>query len=293
MFLPPLESMEKKFIDYHTHTIYSDGTDSPKTLVRNAKIIGLDSLAITDHDTTASYEEASQEARRWNLELASGVEVTTQKYHILGLGIDVKNEKLQEFLAESRWMQLENTHKRVDALQAIGVPINFVQVRARFSKSRLGKYNVVMYMASDRACEEYFIARFGKPLTHTEIFYKYFGKDGLARVEGTSRNSVEEAETIRQIHRAGGLAIIAHPFKEVEDMSELDVLVKHGIDGLEVQPNYAEKNAPFVEYAQAKNLIMTYGSDYHGICFPHRKLLGRGENLSVGLPLIKFQGVLV
>ena len=88
---------------------------------------------------------------------------------------------------------------------------------------------------------------------------------------------VHSKEAIDTIHAAGGIAIVAHPFKQVKDFEkEMASLVRKGIDGLEIQPNYGTKNDPFRAYAEKHGLMMTYGSDFHGAGYD-RPLLGRGK----------------
>ena len=72
-----------KYIDFHSHTFYSDGSDSPGSLIRAVKTKGVDSLAITDHDTMAGYYKGIEEAKKWNLRLIPGVAESTRKNHIL------------------------------------------------------------------------------------------------------------------------------------------------------------------------------------------------------------------
>ena len=264
----------KKFIDFHTHTIYSDGIESPRTLVRNAKLSGIDVLAITDHDHTQGYYDARQEAERWNLVLIPGAEITTQDYHILGLGFNPDSKNLQDFLKYSRGLQRENCRRRVELLTQQGIPLTIEKVEAYFPYSRLGKCNITYSLLRDRECSEKMASLLGENPTHKLVF-NYLFKNSACKIESEDATA---KEAIDAIHEAGGRAIIAHPFKDVEDMAELESLRSLGLDGLEIQPNFGDENIPYLEYARKNNMPITYGSDYHGICFPHRPLLQRGEN---------------
>jgi predicted metal-dependent phosphoesterase TrpH len=89
---------------------------------------------------------------------------------------------------------------------------------------------------------------------------------------------------IDAIHNAGGKAIIAHPFKEVKNLeSELKTLREKGLDGIEMQPNFGMKNLPFLQYATRHNMLVTYGSDYHGGSMSARHLLGRVQNNAIDI----------
>ena len=264
-----------EYIDLHMHTFYSDGTDDPKALVRSARLNGIDVMAITDHDIMTGYFDAKPEADKWGIKLIPGVEISTEKYHILGLNVNPSNENLQNFLAKVRSFQEATCIGRIEILARHGIPISLDKLKNSFPNSRLGKYNVFMTMMQDEECRNYLHKNHPNESPY-EIFGIYLKKDGIA---GTfnEKYDVPPREAIKAIHGAGGIAIIAHPFKNVDDMSEMDVLVNLGLDGVEIQPNYGDKNIPYRKYALENNLLMTYGSDFHGPSMP-RPLLKRGEN---------------
>jgi len=117
--------------------------------------------------------------------------------------------------------------------------------------------------------------------------YKEMLKNENGREVVDKDTSVTPQEAIMQIHRAGGLAFIAHPFKQIKDTrkpgwfawNEMDELRWLGIDGLEIQPKDKEKNNPFRQYAIDNNLLITYGSDWHGGVFGRPPLTDKGENV--------------
>ncbi|GEM_PF-932975 len=265
-----------QYVDLHMHTFYSDGTDDPTSLVRASKMKGIDVMAITDHDILlcTAYDDAKREADKWNIKIIPGVEVSTERYHILGLNVDPFKLEFQRLLWDIRTNQRELCHQRIEVLKKHGVPISYEKLERNFPESRLGKWNIFMTMVRDEECSEY-LARNHKNLDHETLFRHYIvniAKKLPGVPEVTSRDAIEA------IHNAGGIAVIAHPFKEVENIEEeLGKLRGEGIDGLEIQPNYGDKNIPFREYAEQNGMIMTYGSDWHGPAFP-RPLLGRGEN---------------
>ena len=123
--------MEQRiYIDWHTHTIYSDGVDDPATVVRNSKLLGIESLAITDHDTLNGALEAKKEADQWDILLIPGVEVTTEVYHILGLGINPESSRFNSFLKNVRDLQEKVCGQRIELLQEAGIPINIDRVKS-------------------------------------------------------------------------------------------------------------------------------------------------------------------
>lgn len=267
--------MTKKYIDFHLHTYFSDGILGPEEAVRTARLNDLDYFIITDHDTTAGVERARVEARKYGMTVTAGVEVSTNKYHILGLRIDEKNEDFQEFLKKSREAQRKVCERKVNYLQGRGVPITMEKVERAFPQSRLGKGNIWFTMTQDKECQEFFRKTENSPITYA-LYCSYIkGSPGTALEDTNTAITPEEA--IRQIHKADGLALIAHPFKQIKSLEELDVLRSQGLDGLEVQPTFKGRNNETRAYAEKNNLLITYGSDWHGGIF------GRGflTNLTV------------
>jgi hypothetical protein len=248
-------------IDLHTHTFYSDGLMDPKSLVRLARYNGLDCLAITDHDITEGYFEAKEEASRWGLGLIPGVEISSGKYHILGLNIEPKEQGIQKFLGEVREVEYKRSLERISIINSVGVPISMQKVKKIYPNSRIGKYNILLTMVSDPGCREYLEEIHGN-VDSQEIFHYYLGKKGIAGNIG-EKNNVDPIESICKIHNSGGIAVLAHPFKDVDRMVEVDSLFANGLDALEVQPNYGKENAPFVSYAKDNEIPLTYGSDFH------------------------------
>jgi len=147
----------------------------------------------------------------------------------------------------------------------------------------------------DKECREYLEAKHHPGFTKDEFMNLYLRRGGLAHTIPIDYN-LDRQEIIDGIHNAGGLAIIAHPTKDVKEMKELDELRERGLDGFEIQPNfYPGDNAinyhQIEEYAKEHNMLLTYGSDYHG-AYMDRGLLGRGMNkLSPELEERLFAGV--
>lgn len=274
---------EKLFVDLHMHTTYSDGSTTPVQIVKDNALLGLDAIAISDHDTTSAYGEAKLEADKWGIELITGVEITTPLYHILGYNFDINNKQLQDLLEYSRKVQLELTTARVNLLHEHGVPLTIEKVIAYNPNARLGKTNIIYTLMQDAECRQYIENKFSKDYNLEDIFRLYVGKHGFAHFESKNYvkvNQVSVKEAAEAIHAANGTVIVAHPFKEVVNLEkDMKELIASGIEGLEIQPNFRGANAPFQEYAKKHNLITTYGSDFHGICFPERPYLGRKNNI--------------
>ena len=272
------------YIDLHNHTKYSDGMFlSPKDLIRLSFLNGTNVLAITDHDNCYGYFEGAPEAKKLGMTLLPGAEITTPNYHLLALNFNPNDSGFSKFLKHSREIQEEKCRLRVEKLSEHGLPFEMNDVYSMFdpAKIRIGKYNIFIAMMFKPTCREAVYSETPQ-LNFYERFRYYLGSDGV--VGKLPDVGVSPAEAIAAVHSAKGLIGIAHPFKDIYDVSEMERLVSLGIDFLEIQPNYRGKenkvytNEFFEKYAKENSLPVSYGSDYHGPSF-YRKLLERGENV--------------
>jgi len=272
--------MVNKYIDLHTHTNYSDGIyNTPQQLVGAAACRGIDILAKTDHDTLNGIVEAKREGEKLGVLVLSGVEITTPKYHLLALGFHSSN-RFRDFIKSSEAIQEKIVAQRIEALKLVNVPITLDKVKARFPESRLGKYNLLWTCLEDEGCREYF-AKTGQSLYPKELLQYFFGKKGVALIDKLEPE-IRVEDAVREVHAAGGIIGIAHPEKDVQDVKELEILVKQGIDFIERQPNIRhlnpEKTKMVDDFVERTGMPVSYGSDYHGTTFS-RPLLERDKNI--------------
>ncbi|HHT69473.1 MAG TPA: PHP domain-containing protein, partial [Firmicutes bacterium] len=132
--------------DLHLHTTESDGTWRPEQLVHEAVKVGLSAIAITDHDTTAGIEAALRSAPS-NLEVIPGIELSSnaesgEEVHIVGLWIDPCDEALQTKLAVLREERMERVDKMLDRLRALGIVLEYDDVRKYAHKDVLSRSHV-------------------------------------------------------------------------------------------------------------------------------------------------------
>ena len=248
-------------IDLHTHTNCSDGTDSPRELVNKAIVQGLEVLGISDHDTTSGWKEAT-ETLRGSLKLALGSEIsclTTDgiSVHMLGLLFDPEHAEMQQVLEETRDGRLPRMRKMIEKMRAEGMDISMADVEqampagATMGRPHLADALVAKKIVKSR--DEAFV-----DLLHNESrFY-------------VSHAAPTPAEAIALIRRAGGVAVIAHPFAshrgqilKAEDFSDL---VAAGLNGIEVdhRDQNPDERAMLRAIAHELDLVITGSSDYHG-----------------------------
>ena len=248
-------------IDLHTHTTCSDGTDRPRELVNKAIVQGLEVLGIADHDTTSGWEEAAQ-ALRGNLQLVLGAEISCLtndgiSVHMLGMLFDPNHIEMQTMLEETRDGRLPRMRKMIEKMRTEGMDISIEDVEnvmpagATMGRPHLADALVAKKIVKSR--DEAFI-----DLLHNESrFY-------------VSHAAPTPVEAISMIRRAGGVAVIAHPFAshrgqvlKAEDFADLVVA---GLNGIEVdhRDQNPDERAMLRVIAQELDLVVTGSSDYHG-----------------------------
>ena len=260
-------------IDLHTHTTASDGTDSPTELINKALSAGINTLAITDHDSTSGWAEAVK-ALRPPMSLVLGAEISTLtvdgiSVHILGLLFDGEDLNLQTMLSDSRDTRIPRMRKMIELLAADGIAITMEDVIAAApAGATVGRPHLADALVKNKVIasrDEAFL-----DLLHNGS--KYYVTHAAPTPE----------DAISQIKKAGGVAVIAHPFAsrrgEIISAQTFSPLVAAGLDGIEVnhRDHSQVEREQLSEIADQLHLVKTGSSDYHG----NGKLNALGENLT-------------
>ncbi len=261
--------MKDFFADLHCHSTCSDGSKSAEELVLHAKEIGLSGLAITDHDSIEGYEIALPTAKKVGLELITGVEFSTMhkltSIHILAYAYPSNSLIMEEFCKKHILRRFDRNQKILDLLKKHNLPITQDELLQEYAHENcevhttVGRPHIAMAMMKK-----------GYVKTIQEAFKKYLGEGKSCYAEG---DSFSTEQTIDLIHKAKGLAIIAHPHL-VDDQHVLHDLLNMNFDGIECF--YArfnrDQNERWLKIAKRKNWIVTGGSDYHGDIKPNLPL---------------------
>lgn len=257
-------------IDLHTHSSVSDGTDAPADLVRAAAAAGLDVLGLCDHDTFDGLDEARAAASGAGVVVVAGLEMSTElagaSVHLLGYGCRVDDPDLAAELARIRAGRTGRLPALVARLGELGLPLTEaeVQVQSHGSPSP-GRPHVADAM----------VAR-GYVADRTEAFDRWLADDRPAYVP---RYAADVAASIALVHRAGGVAVLAHPWgrgsRAVLPPAVLaDLVAQHGLDGLEVDhtDHDAPTRAELRALASGLGVLVTGSSDHHGAGKPGNPL---------------------
>lgn len=259
-------------IDLHTHSRASDGTDAPARVVADARAAGLDVVALTDHDTTAGWDEAARAATEIGIALVRGTEVSAKAHgisvHVLSYLQDPTATVLTRELDAARESRVHRAERMVELL-ARDVPITWQDV---LDQSRdavvVGRPHIA----------DALVAR-GVVPDRSAAFTHLLASGGPYHVH---HYAPEAAAPVAAVRAAGGVPVLAHPGADVRGRvvpdAVFDELAEAGLAGLEVHhrdhtPAQVER---LLAIAARLDLLVTGSSDYHGDGKPNRL----GENLT-------------
>jgi 3',5'-nucleoside bisphosphate phosphatase len=275
-------------IDLHTHTTASDGTYAPQELVDAARALGLEALAITDHETFAGFEAALPYARQVSFDLVRGIELNTyarvpgsvnrRNLHLLAyFPFGEPFRPFADWLVAQQASRRERNEKLVQSLRNQGVDITLEEV-TRVGRSMTGRPHFARVLIEKRIARDY-----------EDAFRRFLGEEAPGYVE---RDSVTTEEAIEAVCLGGGIPVVAHPVRlslvgRVEEKEMIRRLKRSGLVGLEIihSDQSLEMQDYYAGLAQSMELLPTGGSDFHGAAKP-RVLLGRGVDDNVQVPRI-------
>lgn len=242
-------------IDLHLHTNFSDGILEPQSLIELAHSRGVAILSITDHDCVEAIPIAEKKAKSLGMTLVNGVELNTDgregEIHILGYNFDRENEALLEKMSIQRQFRRERFKKMLEKLKSLGFNLEEKRVIEIAGKGSVGRPHLALALIEKNYVQ-----------TVDEAFKHYLG---FGKPAWVPRNRFTAQEAIAVIRDAGGIAVLAHPVRGGK--AQLNDLVKHGLEGIEVYyPTHSPNDVSECEALAVKHkLLMTAGSDYHGI----------------------------
>ena len=266
-------AVERRFtgpIDLHTHSSVSDGTETPSQLVRAAAAAGLGTVALTDHDSTAGWAEASVAARTAGITLIPGMEFSTRvgyaSIHLLAYLFDPSDAGIVAETAHIRKARLTRAEQMVARIGA-DYEITWDDVLAQTTTGgTVGRPHIADALVAN-----------GLALTRSEAFA------GILHWEAgyyQPHYAPDPLRAVTLVRAAGGVPVIAHPatrgVADVMEESRLAALVEAGLFGLELghRENKPEATARLTMLAEKYGLFITGSSDYHGAGKPNRL----GEN---------------
>jgi predicted metal-dependent phosphoesterase TrpH len=253
------------FVDLQVHTTASDGALPPAAVVQAAADAALHAIAITDHDTVDGLPEAHAAGERLGVRIVPGVELSThfegEELHLLGLHL-TDLDAIADALADFRVQRVQRAERIVETLNAHGIPITMDAVLAEAADGAVGRPHIARAMLAGGWVREF-----------REAFDKWIG---WGRPAYMAKEQFDVADAIALVHRAGGLAVWAHP-GELATPARIARLADRGLDAVEVlhpsHPPYLVQR--LVEHTEKAGLLPSGGSDWHGTQDGPRKLGGQ------------------
>ena len=242
-------------IDLHMHTSLSDGALTPAELLVKVRAASLAAFAVADHDTVEGYRQMRELLVPGDAELITGLELSVavngSDLHMLAYLFNPDHAEFMETLGKFREARNLRGDKMVRKLNEQGLNLQFEAVLEAANGSAVGRPHIAEAMVKQ-----------GLVRSFEEAFRKHIGDRCPAYIP---KSMIRPEEAISLIHRAGGLAVLAHPM--INDMHRhIPSLVKQGLDGLEIY-HYSHNFQQVQELkrlAVRHDLLMTGGSDFHG-----------------------------
>lgn len=243
--------------DLHTHSTASDGRFSPSEVVTKAYANGVKYLALTDHDTLSGISQAIEAASVLDMKLIPGIELSTtykgETIHLLGYfrGDEYKNLELNNFLKSIRDKRIERAHKIVQGLRTYHNIIIDVNDVLKNGKDTIARPHIAKT-----------IIEAGYSYSFDYIFDHFLGDNCPAYIPS---NKIPTEEGIELLKKYNALVFLAHPvlFKKIA----INDIIHLNFDGIEaIYPqNSSEKTSDFIRIAEEMNLLISCGSDSHGM----------------------------
>ncbi len=251
-------------LDLHLHTTHSDGSCTPTEVVNLAHQAGVTALAITDHDIVTGIAEAMTAGQPYGIEIIPGVEISSStgnsELHILGYFLDWQDSDLLARLTTLR----DSRHRRnpliIERLQTLGIEITYDEVRTLAETESIGRPHIARVLMNK-----------GVVTSAKEAFDRFLAEGKPAHVP---RELPTPSEAIQLIKAAGGIAVLAHPtWVRTTDQPLRDLLQRlrtDGLDGVEVyySTHNPRQTREYLSLAQQLGLLVTGGSDFHGLTKP-------------------------
>jgi predicted metal-dependent phosphoesterase TrpH len=272
-------------IDLHTHTTESDGTFTPLELIDRAQKLGLEALAISDHDTFAGYDQAAVYRGATGLDLICAIELSSvwsgfgahrRTVHLLGYFLhQPPSPDFRDWLQELQAARRDRNVRLVAKLKSLGVDIELREVEV-MGRTLTGRPHFARVLIQKGYAADY-----------EEAFRKYLDESAPGFVE---REAPDVPVGIQRIILGGGLAVLAHPVRlgirdRAREESLIGKLRDAGLQGIEVYHSDQSHSdqARYLELAAKFGLVVTGGSDFHGDVKP-RIQLGTGVSGSLNIP---------
>ena len=246
--------------DLHTHSTFSDGTDTPTELIKKAEQAGLSAIALTDHNSISGLTEFLNAAKESDVIVIPGIEFSTEhegkELHVVGLFVKEEHyQRVRDYCDNVRKSKEDSNRRLIGNLENAGYDVDYEELLSYAQSDNINRAVIAGYLIEKGVIKDY-----------REGFVTVLHKNGGYYIPAKKPSTME---TIRFIKSIGAAAVLAHPFLEMSE-SELQVFLpeakKYGLDAIETDystyDDYVTKCAK--KLVKVNGLLCSGGSDYHG-----------------------------
>ena len=272
--------MKKNLIDLHLHTCYSDGELTPDELIKLAESKNLKTIAITDHDTLSGVKNINYKTSK--IRVINGIELSAKvdkgRMHILGYGIDINNNKLNNKMNELRDNSLHSVLSLMEQLKNdFNIRFGYEDIKDLINSNRnLGRPELAKLFVKYKITSSV-----------QEAFDKYL-IEAYDKIKKQNKG-INYAECLDLIISSGGIPVLAHPktlkLEEKELCKLIEEMIKKGLKGIEAyhSTHTEEETRLYLKIANKYNLFISGGSDYHGPLVKPDIEIGTGKKNNLNL----------
>ena len=246
-------------IDLHTHSFASDGAFSPTDVIKKAKNKGIETIALTDHDTVAGLKEAQQAANQANINFVNGIEFSTEwntkPIHVVGLNINPESEYIINAVDQLKELREERANRISHKLKKAGIDNAYENAKRIAAGGTVTRFHFAQYIIES-----------GHAKNQSDVFKRFLVRNKPGHV-AVSWPSLEN--TIKTINNAGGVAIIAHPMRYKMTATKLRKLIADFkvLNGSAIEVVTGNNNPDEIklaaQYALTYDIAASIGSDFH------------------------------
>lgn len=248
-------------VDFHMHSTFSDGVESPESLFRHSLASNLSMISLTDHDEIDGIMMLRDAQKKWDfaqsIKIITGCEFSSnykgKDIHILGYCFDETDEKLMQFINYVKAERASRVAKMIQCCNEAGYRITMDMLENTFPHARAyGRPHIGQLLIDNGYAKDI-----------NEVFSTVLHKDSPCYIP---KVKIEVPKIIDIIHTAGGLAVMAHP-KLIRNDDYVVEMLEFDFDGIEVYHSKHDSTdeSKYKALAMERHLFITGGSDYHGI----------------------------
>lgn len=263
--------MDAPTFDLQSHSVHSDGALAPADVVAAAAQAGVELLALTDHDTVFGVSEAIAAGAQHGVRVVAAAELSAvdggyEDLHVLGYGLDHRDAELLAALEHYRGDRTRRGLAMAEALRELGFALSEAVLEGQLRDGgSIGRPHLARAVTEHPDNRERLLA---ESLSDPTLVLQKYLLPGQAAYRARSTPTV--AEAIATIHAAGGVAVWAHPFWDLEEPDEVQGAVERfvnlGLDGIEAfyVTHDAEQTRFLSALCDEHELLSTGSADFHG-----------------------------